>query len=520
MEKEISVKDKVTKNTIYTAVGRFWQSLVGLFLTPYVVSRLGTERFGIWALVWVIVGYTGFIEFGVTNALIKYLSEFHARKEWDRINQLVNTGLAFYTLIAAATVAAGLLCYKVITHLLNIPPYLYEEASFAIKMGIVIFGVRYLLYVPGAIQTALQRRDISCTLNVVTTTINAVATVVLLKSGAGIKGLIFLSGTMLLVSCLAEFVIVFVILPNLRFSLWFINREMFGKLISFGLKLHINTISFIIFTQTDKLLIAYFLNIKYVAFYALATSLVSIMLQVPEIVTGALMPAFSELDAKKDTFILYKLLLRSTKYLFFLGIPLAVFLFYKAFELIFAWVGPGYREAAVILQILLLGYFFNMSVYSAVSLAQGIGRPDWQMWSGVILMCLNLPLCIVLFHLTGYTGIAWGTSLSVIFGVGYFYLRFFKYTGAGVFKSFRPLFYKPLIASVGALYIIWILTSWPVNLANVFIASTRLENIMILVVEGIVFLGIYLAILKFVRYFDSVDRQTFAGLPLVKVFVR
>ncbi|MCK4385432.1 MAG: hypothetical protein KAW52_04130, partial [candidate division Zixibacteria bacterium] len=56
------VSEKIIKNTLYNTIGKFWGILVVLFLTPYIVNRLGMERYGIWALLTSLVGYIGFLD--------------------------------------------------------------------------------------------------------------------------------------------------------------------------------------------------------------------------------------------------------------------------------------------------------------------------------------------------------------------------------------------------------------------------------------------------------------------------
>src|SRR5438874_9616973 len=53
---------------------------VGIFLTPYVLHRLGDEAFGVWILTTNLVGYYGILDAGVRSAIIRYVSR-HKRSE-------------------------------------------------------------------------------------------------------------------------------------------------------------------------------------------------------------------------------------------------------------------------------------------------------------------------------------------------------------------------------------------------------------------------------------------------------
>jgi len=46
-----SISQKIIRNTLFNALARFWGLLVGLALTPYILSVIGKETFAIWALI-------------------------------------------------------------------------------------------------------------------------------------------------------------------------------------------------------------------------------------------------------------------------------------------------------------------------------------------------------------------------------------------------------------------------------------------------------------------------------------
>ncbi len=95
-----SVSDKVIKNTSYNIAGRTWSVLVGLFLTPYILRHIGLERYAIWSFVGVITGYFSLFDFGIGLSFVNYISEFFAKKEYEKINQILSTGFVFYTVFA------------------------------------------------------------------------------------------------------------------------------------------------------------------------------------------------------------------------------------------------------------------------------------------------------------------------------------------------------------------------------------------------------------------------------------
>ena len=96
--KEQNISHKIIRNSVFNILGRAWGALVALFLIPYIIKYIGVERYGVWALVGVLTGYFGLLDFGIGYAFSKYIAEFYAKKDYDEINRIVNTGFVFYFL--------------------------------------------------------------------------------------------------------------------------------------------------------------------------------------------------------------------------------------------------------------------------------------------------------------------------------------------------------------------------------------------------------------------------------------
>lgn len=65
------LSQKTIRNTLFNLIGRFWAMFVALLLTPYIVSKLGTQRFGLWSLVSVITSYFGLLDLGIGVSFMK-----------------------------------------------------------------------------------------------------------------------------------------------------------------------------------------------------------------------------------------------------------------------------------------------------------------------------------------------------------------------------------------------------------------------------------------------------------------
>jgi len=68
---------QLDKVEILKNVGSSWFALgvnvlVGIFLSPYILHRLGDEAFGLWVLIFSITGYYGLFDLGIRSSIVRY----------------------------------------------------------------------------------------------------------------------------------------------------------------------------------------------------------------------------------------------------------------------------------------------------------------------------------------------------------------------------------------------------------------------------------------------------------------
>src|SRR5882672_3488569 len=68
----------IARNTAFNLLGRLVYLVGWTLVTPYMLHRLGAERFGLWSLLTVISGLYLTFDLGLSSALTKFVAEFHA----------------------------------------------------------------------------------------------------------------------------------------------------------------------------------------------------------------------------------------------------------------------------------------------------------------------------------------------------------------------------------------------------------------------------------------------------------
>ncbi len=500
--KEQSLSQKIIRNTIYNIIGRTWGILVTLFLTPYIIRHIGIERFGIWAIIGVITGYFGLLDFGIGTSFVKYIAEFYSKREYGKINQVVNTGFIFYSIFAIFLIIIGFAIVGPLLNFFKIPSYLSNETTFVFLLGIIILSVSNALSPFGAIQGGLQRMDITNKVAMGLSVPNILGTIFFLERGYGLPGLMVNNAIFLIISSIANLIIAFKVLPELKFDLSLFTNEMFKKLFSYGYKLQIAKTASMAAVHSDKLLITYFLSIGLVAFYQLGSSIVECTKSIILLFLTALLPAFSEIDAKREREKLIDGYLRGTKYLMLIVVPLFNLVIISAPQIMMVWMGVGYERSGWIIQILGIGWFWALLTGMRSIVTQAIGKPEIEMRSGLIAVILNIPLSIIFIIQFGFLGVAFGTSVALFFSALYGLLRLHQELQISFAVFVKASCLKIIIPCLSISLPLYFLVK---TSQGFLFQPSRITSLLVLIIQSSLFFGIYLKVLSCIKPLDKND---------------
>ncbi len=501
---ESSISMKIIRNTVFNIAGRSWSVLVSLVLTPYILHRIGMERFGIWALVVSLTGYFSLLDFGVGASFVKYIAEFNARNEHEKVNQLVNSGWILYSILGILIMAAALFLVRPLFVFFKVPSPLFSEAVFVFLLGTASFTIANALSPFAAIQGGLQRMDISNKIAMAVSIPGIIGTVFFLKAGYGLPGLMINNAIILLIGCIINLIAAFKILPGLRINPFLSDWRMMKKLFRYGIRVYITRLEGILTYRTDALLIAYFLNIRLVGLYQLGSTIVEKARELPLLFVSAIVPAASEIEAKKDKERLRELYVRGTKYVSIAGMPLLIFILFTANLIMTAWMSEAHAESVLVIRMLAPCYLINILTGVSFSMILGMGKPEILTKLSIFQAMANLLLSVALVVKIGFAGVVIATLISLTLSSLWFMAIFHRQIGYPLSGFIKKVFIAPLSASIFCGGILFVLNR---GIAKIGIPSGRLFSLALLISEAVVFICFYTAIILRSGYLDSYDKN-------------
>jgi O-antigen/teichoic acid export membrane protein len=398
-------------------IGQAAPLLVGVVTLPFVVRGLGTERYGLLSLSWVVLGYFTIFDLGLGRAATKYVAEALAKGDKDRVPRLV------WTAVTVQAVCGGLgalilvaIAPLLVEHVLNTPPALVGEAKATFYcLAIAIPGVLVSSSFMGVLAAA-QRFDL---VNAVGASFNVVNSLLILMAVlawewhlpyivAMLVASRFLSTGVYYGLCLR-------VLPFLKGSLrW--HRHELRALIGFGGWVTVSSVVGPILVYLDRFMIGILLTMAAVAYYSAPYEIVTRLWIIPTSLVATLFPAFSVLAGQGQWERLTYLFSRSTQWVLLTLGSVVVVLIVFAHDILLVWLGPAFAmESTHVMQILAVGVLVNSLAHLPYSLLQAQGRPDITAKFHLAELPLHALLVWWLVSLWGTTGaaLAWTMRVTV-----------------------------------------------------------------------------------------------------------
>ena len=496
---------KLIINTFFNFLGRFWSFVGTIVLTPLMLFHLTKGEFGVWILFSVFLESYTLLDLGLGAAFVKYISAFYTHEDYERINRVLFSGMVFYFLHGLLLVGLGLLAQGFIFDFFDIQgaetAYLFALAASAVGN----FGVMFLSVFRGA-----QRMDKSNAIEMGMSILNAVGVVTVLQLGWGLSGLAINAFFNAIALAVVSWWSVRRAMPWMSLAFCF-DGALLGEMFRYGAQILVSRVGSVVSFKLDKLIVARFLGLATVPFYEFGARLSSMMRAVPLLMMSALIPATSELGARNEKEKIVQTYLVASKYIALMTVGIAAFVALEAESLLRLWLGPGVEQSVILVQILVIGYAANVICGPASQTGAGVGRPEFDMRSTILLIVLTPVFGIALVRQFGVQGVAIGTTLALTIAAIYLLVGFHRhYLQTSVSAVLWGIHARPLVSGlVAALSVSVFHRAVPVVLQ---LGQVRYLIPLQLMLDFVVFASVYVMFLVAVRQVTATDRRNLLGL--------
>ena len=390
------------KNTFINFMGQAIPLVFALLAIPFVISGLGTERFGILMTIWVVTGYFSLFDMGLGRATTKFVADQDAESESGSTDIIITSILLLLGIGFLGSLIIVLMTPLLVNSILNIPEELILESERSFY--ILSLSIPFVLASMGArgVLEARQRFGIVNAVKIPASLINYVGPLPVLLFSNSLVPLV----SLLIVARIITFFIYlyFSLREEKQISLTQVAYVEWGKkLISFGAWLTVSNLISPIMSYMDRFIVGAILTMTAVTYYTTPYEVVSRLWIIPGSFMAVMFPAFSVYaSGDKEKFsIMFN---SSIRYLLVVMTPMVVVILIGSETLLNLWLGTEFAEnSAIVLQLLAVGMLINSLAMVPFSALQAYGRPD------IIakIHMVELPVYLVMiWYFTIYFGIA------------------------------------------------------------------------------------------------------------------
>ncbi len=366
----------LARNTILNLIGRISPLVVAIFAIPILIKGLGTERFGVLSLAWMLIGYFSLFDLGIGRALTKLVAEKLGAGENEKVPTLVWTSLFMMLILGIlGALLLGLLSPWLVYSILKIPENLRAES----------LHVFYLLAlsIPVVISTAglrgiLEARQLFGLINYVRIPLGLFTYIGPVVALWFTRDLVIIVGVLAIGRLLAWLIFLELclrMLPELGRHRT-INRREMGPILRFGGWLTVSNVISPLMEYLDRFLIGSLISVAAVAYYVTPYDVITKLWIISGAITAVMFPAFSIrfVQDQASTALLFS---RAVKSILLILFPITLVIISFAHPFLNFWLGKEFAQhSTFVLQCLALAVFINSISHIPFALIQGVGRPD------------------------------------------------------------------------------------------------------------------------------------------------
>jgi len=406
-------------NIAANAVGVLIPLIVTFVTVPIYLRYVGDIRYGVILIAWSLLGYLGFMDFGLSRATNHALAKLQVntdgkKKGGDRYRIFWSSILVNLLFGAIGAILAFFVFTGVLGHFIQIPDYLDGEVSRAVPYLALMLPVAIL---SGVGVGACESQERFVTLNVIQGAGFVLGQLVPLAIAVLItNSLDVILFSMLLVRAVTAISILIYAIQILHISFRPIfDVDVVKKLLSFGGWVTVTNLISPIMTMFDQIVIGRILGVAVVPYYSIPMTIVQRTLLVPTIVIRTVFPYFSRVDGAEQARAVALLLIRLS--------ALSTFVYVTAIfcgdDFLRWWVGAEMaNKGTVVLRFIAFGAWWNSLAFVVFSALQARARPR----AVALLHSIEvLPYLGLLFLMTirfGIVGAAVAWTIRVIFDAG------------------------------------------------------------------------------------------------------
>ena len=392
---------------------------MSIILTPLILHHLGDEQYGLWALVFSFAGYFNVFDFGLSSAVIRYVSRFYALRDYQELTRYINTILFIFACISVFLLLATVTVSWYVASIFHISPGLHRSARLLFLMVGCMFALQFSGDVFLGILQGVQEFWSQNLIKTAAGVLRLVLIMIVLDRGLGLLSISMVAVGLSLSSYIAYVFIAYRRLP-LRFFPKFADFGVLREIVRYSSTTFASIVAGGFTTTAGNTIIGIFLGPAAITPFAIATKFVEYANRLVQSSAQIFTPMSSHFDATGELGRLQRVFIVGNRACAFLAFPACAGMLILGRSAIEVWVGPRYGWCYGLLAVLSVPYALQFAQLASPKILYGMARHLTLGKARLAEAAANVVLSIILLHFYGVWGVALGAAIPKFFASVFF----------------------------------------------------------------------------------------------------
>ncbi|PRR84091.1 oligosaccharide flippase family protein [Clostridium vincentii] len=461
----------------------FSNTIIGILLTPFMLRTLGQSQYGLYQLIGAFVGYMTVLDFGLGNAVIRYVAQYRHQKDRKSESNFLAMTLIMYSTISILAVVIGIILYFNLDNIFAKTFTTIELGQAKIMFTILLINlvISLLGNAFNAIINAYEKFVFNRGFTLFRLVFRVLLLILLLKMGCNAISIVVLDTAINIFTILAN---IYVCKKYLRITIKLIkfDKKLLVEVFKYSIFIFLNMIFDQLIWRVPPTIIGIKMSTIAVAIFSVGMQFSALFMQFSTAISGVFLPKVTKMViAGESNKALTDFMIRVGRLqgIILLYIYIAFVILGRQF--IFLWVGDGYKEAWITALMVMTGLLIPLMENAGLSILQAMKKHQFYVITYLIICTFNVITTIFIIDYTGISGATMMTMLGLFVGHGVFINWYYHCKiGLDMLRFFKELFNGIFPVSIISGVIMYFITGY-----------MQINSWIMFIIGGVIFTLIY-----------------------------
>lgn len=502
-------KNELKSGAVLSYISLFLSNIIAIFYTPIMLRLLGKSEYGLFTLANSVIGYLGVLNFGLGNAIVRYVAKYRANNDTEGEYNLNGMFIISYSILAFIVVLAGMILISNAENIFSKSLSPDELDTIRVLLGLMVFNMAISLPfgIFSSIINAYEKFVFQKIIGIIRAIMNPFLLLPLLLMGYKSIGITVLTTVLNICFIIVDMYYCFKVL---KIKIKFDNMDflLFKEIFRYSFYIFLNMIVDKIYWGTDQLILGVVSGTTMVAVYSIGSTFNTYYMSFSTAISSVFLPRITQMvttnKSDKDISDLF-IRIGRIQYII-LSFILSGFLLVGK-EFIYIWAGEGYESSYYIAIVVMIPLTIPLIQNLGISILQAKNKHKFRSKLYIVIAIVNAVMSIPLAKLFGGFGCALMSGICFFIGNGIIInIYYYKKINIDI-----PCFWKNIIG-MSVPVILSTLISWWIN------SLMPVGGVLMIISKGLIFTMIFIPFMWFMGM-NNYEKELLLS-PFKKVYYK